>query len=103
MARLLAIFQQPKDPAAFDAHYYNVHIPLTKTVPGLKSYEVSRGDVMGMTGKHGVYLVAILEFESLEAIAAAMPSPEVQATIADLAKFASGGVDLMMSETTKII
>ena len=99
MAKLFAVYQQPKDPAAFDSYYYGKHVPLAKTIPGLKSYEVTTGDVMGMAGKHGVYLVAILEFESMEAIGAAMGSPQGQATAADLANFASAGVDVMMGAT----
>jgi uncharacterized protein (TIGR02118 family) len=102
MAKLFAIYQQPKDPAAFDSYYFGKHVPLAKTIPGLKSYEVTRGDVMGMAGKHGVYLVAILEFESMAAIGAAMASPQGQATAADLANFASAGVDVMMGETQMV-
>ena len=102
MAKLFAIYQQPKDPAAFDSYYFNTHVPLAKTIPGLRSYEVTRGDVMGMGGKHKVYLVATLEFDSMESIASAMASPQGQATAADLANFASAGVDVMMSETAKI-
>jgi len=55
-----------------------------------------------MAGKHGVYLVAVLEFDSMEAIAAAMVSPQGQATAADLGNFASAGVDVMMAETAMI-
>jgi uncharacterized protein (TIGR02118 family) len=99
MAKLFAVYQQPKDPAAFDSYYFNRHVPLAKTIPGLKSYEVTRGDVMGLAGKHGVYLVAILEFESMESIGAAMASPQGRATAADLANFAGAGVDVMMGET----
>ncbi len=102
MAKLFAIYQQPKDPAAFDRYYFGTHVPLAKTIPGLMSYEVTRGDVMGMGGKHGTYLVAVLEFASLQAIGAAMASPQGQATAADLANFASAGVDVMMGETERI-
>ena len=102
MAKLFAVYQQPKDPAAFDSHYFNKHVPLAKTIPGLKSYEVTKGDVMGMAGKHGVYLVATLEFESMAAIGAAMASPQGQATAADLANFAAAGVDVMMGDTQLI-
>ena len=102
MAKLLAIYQQPEDPAAFDSYYFGKHVPLAKTIPGLKSYEVTRGDVMGMAGKHGAYLVAILEFESMAAIGAAMSSPQGQATAADLANFATAGVDVMMGETRRV-
>jgi len=102
MAKLLAIYRQPEDPAAFDSYYFGKHVPLAKTIPGLKSYEVTRGDVMGMAGKHGAYLVAILEFESMAAIGAAMSSPQGQATAADLANFATAGVDVMMGETRRV-
>lgn len=99
MAKLFAIYQQPTDPAAFDNYYFNKHVPLAKTIPGLRSYEVTRGDVMGMAGKHGVYLVAILEFDSMAAVGAAMASEQGKATAADLANFATAGVDVMMGET----
>lgn len=102
MAKLFAIYQQPKDAAAFDSYYFNTHVPLAKTIPGLLSYEVTRGNVMGMGGKHGVYLVAILEFASMEAIGAAMASAQGQATAADLANFASAGVEVMMGETARV-
>ena len=102
MAKLFAIYQQPKDAAAFDKYHYNTHVPLAKSIPGLRSYEVTRGDVMGMAGKHSAYLVAVLEFDSLAAIGAAMASPEGQATAADLANFASSGVDVMMGDTATI-
>ncbi len=102
MAKLFAIYQQPKDPAAFDHYYFNIHVPLAKTIPGLRSYEVTRGDVMGMSGKHGAYLVAVLAFDSMEAIAAAMSSPQGQAVAGDLANFATAGVDVMTAETAMI-
>ena len=83
----------------FDHYYFNKHVPLAKTIPGLRSYEVTHGDVMGMTGKHGAYLIAVLEFDSMAAIQAAMASPQGQAASADLANFSSAGVDVMISET----
>ena len=77
-------------------------MPLAKTLPGLRSYEVTHGDVIGMAGKHGVYLVAILEFDSMSAIQAAMASPQGEATAADLANFAGAGVDVMMGQTRRV-
>lgn len=99
MAKLFAIYQQPKDVTAFDDYYFNKHVPLAKTIPGLLSYEVTQADVMGMAGKHPVYLIAVLEFASMAAIGLALTSAEGQAAAADLVNFASAGVDLMMSET----
>ena len=102
MAKLYAIYQQPADPAAFDTYYYGTHVPLAKKIPGLRGYEVTRGDVMGMAGKHAVYLIATLSFDSMAAIAEAMASPEGRATAADLANFASAGVDVMMGDIATV-
>ena len=102
MAKLYAIYQQPTDPAQFDAYYFNTHVPLAKTIPGLRSYEVSKGDVMGMGGKHAVYLVATLEFDSMAAIGTAMASAQGQAAAADLPNFAAAGVDIMMADTMTV-
>jgi uncharacterized protein (TIGR02118 family) len=102
MAKLFAIYQQPADPAAFDRHYLDTHVPLVKKIPGLRSYEVTRGDVMGMGGKHAVYLVAARGFDSMAAVAAGMGSAEGQATAADLANFAQAGVDVMMADSEMI-
>ena len=99
MANLYAIYQQPADEAAFNNHYFHKHVPLAKTIPGLRGYEVTQGDVMGMGGKHGAYLIATLKFDSVAAIQAGMASPEGQAVAADLANFASAGVDVMVGDT----
>ena len=102
MAMLIAIYKQPVDQAAFDQYYFDKHVPLAKTIPGLRSYEVSKDNVMGMGGKHDAYLVALLEFDSLAAIGEAMASPQGQATAADLANFAEAGFDVMMSDTRQV-
>jgi len=102
MAKLFAVYQQPADSAAFDDHYFNKHVPLAKALPGLRRYEVTQGDVLGVAGKHGAYLVAVLEFDSLQALQAALASPQGQATAADLGNFAGAGVDLLMAETRQV-
>jgi uncharacterized protein (TIGR02118 family) len=36
MAKIVALYKEPADPAAFDAYYYSTHVPLAKTLPGLR-------------------------------------------------------------------
>jgi len=48
------------------------------------------------------YLIAVLTFDSLAAIQSALTTPEGQATAADLAKFATGGVDLYAADDESI-
>lgn len=95
MARLVALYRKPKDPAAFDRYYAATHIPLAKRVPGLRRYSVSRGPVASASGASDLHLVATLYFDTLPDIHAALASSEGQAAAGDLSNFADGGVDLV--------
>ena len=101
MAKLLVLYKTPTDAAAFDKYYAETHIPIAKKIPGLRSYEISRGPVASPAGDFGVHLVATLTFDSLAAIQAAFASPEGQAAGADVQMFATGGVDMLMFETAE--
>jgi uncharacterized protein (TIGR02118 family) len=94
MARLVAMYNTPTDKAAFDGYYFNKHVPLAKTVPGLRKYEVSTGPVMGMAGPTDIYLIATLHFDTIAAIGEALGTDAGKATAADLANFAGAGVDI---------
>lgn len=102
MASLIAMYGIPADPAAFDRYYYETHVPLAKKVPGLRRYEVTTGPVTTLEGPVGHHLIATLTFDSLAAIRAALASPEGQATAADLANFATGGVSLYIADTRTV-
>jgi uncharacterized protein (TIGR02118 family) len=99
MADVVVLYKTPKDPAAFDKHYAETHIPLAKKMPGLRKYQVSRGPVATPAGPSGTYLVATLTFDSMAAVQNAFGSAEGQATAADVPKFASGGADIMFFDT----
>lgn len=45
MAHVLALYKKPADAAAFDADYHGTHVPIAKTLPGLRSYEISSGPI----------------------------------------------------------
>lgn len=96
MARMVVIYKMPKDPAAFDRHYFGVHVPLAKKIPGLRKYEVSRGPIVAPTGGGNFHLVATLHFDDLAAIQRAFASPEGQAAAADRKKFAPDDADVLM-------
>ena len=102
MATLLVQYNIPADAAAFDAYYFGTHVPLAKTIPGLRKYEVSAGPVGTPQGPSAFHLIAALTFDSMEAIGAAFASKEGQATAADVAKFAQAGVQMTMYETRTI-
>jgi uncharacterized protein (TIGR02118 family) len=98
LARLIAIYGTPKDTAAFDAYYFETHVPLAKSIPGLTRYEVSVGAVATPASSRRVHLVATMHFATLDALHAAMRSPAGRAVARDLVKFASGGVELFMMD-----
>ncbi|POX45894.1 EthD family reductase [Streptomyces sp. Ru72] len=83
--RFLALYETPADPEAFDRHYRQVHIPLGRRLPGLRRYTVSR-DVAGVRGGAPYYLVAELEWETMDDLRAAFGSPEGRAAAGDAAR-----------------
>lgn len=102
MAKLVVLYKKPADAAAFDAYYFNKHVPLAKTIPGLRAYEVSNGAIGTPQGPSALHLIATLTFDSMAAIGAAFASKEGQAAAADVANFAQAGVEMQMFETKMV-
>lgn len=95
MARMLVVYRHPKDPVAFERHYFQTHIPLAKTLPGLRKYEVSRGPLRGPSAAE-YFLVGALHFDDLAAIDRAFASPEGKACAADREILAPNREDFLM-------
>jgi uncharacterized protein (TIGR02118 family) len=102
MARMVVLYKTPKDPAAFDKHYFEKHVPLAKTIPGLRKYEVNKGPIMTPQGPSALHLIAVLHFDNMDAIQKAFASPEGQAAGADVATFATGGADVLILDTREV-
>lgn len=94
--KLMALYAQPDDPAAFDAHYRDVHTPLVQKVPGLLELRVNRVK-RKLMGNADLYLIAELVFADQASFDAAMASPENAASGADLANFAAGKVTVLIA------
>lgn len=95
MARMLVIYKTPQDPAAFDKHYFEVHVPLAHKLPGLRKYAVSRGPVTTLAGAEP-YMVAMLTFDSVAAIKAAFASEAGAACAEDRRHFAPDPAQFQM-------
>ena len=102
MARLVVLYGAPKDAAAFDAHYFEKHVPLAWTIPGLRAYDVSHGPVATPGGPAPYHLIATLTFDDVAAIQAAFASPQGLAAAADVQSFATGGVDMLIFEARAV-
>ena len=96
MARMVVIYRTPKDPKAFEEHYFNVHVPLAKKLPGLTKYETSKGPIVGMAGAIDPYFIATLHFESLNAIKSAFATELGQRCAADRRVLAPNDQDVQM-------
>jgi uncharacterized protein (TIGR02118 family) len=103
MVKLQVLYGHPKDPAAFEAYYWGPHTPIALKVPGLRRFEASK--VLGAPGggQPAYYRTADLFFDDMNALTAALSSPEGQAAANDLSNFATGGVTLMVVETQDLL
>ena len=98
MVRLLVLFNPPEDPAAFDKHYNEIHVPLVKQWPGVLRYTVSRN----LRAASKYYLVAEIDFADKDALRSALASPAGQEATADVAKFATTGSVSLIYEVAEV-
>jgi uncharacterized protein (TIGR02118 family) len=96
MAQMIVIYRAPKNPAAFDRHYFEVHVPLARQLPGLRSFEASRGPIISLYGAAEAHLASTLRFDSLSAINAAFTSECGRACAADRQQLAPHAHDVQM-------
>jgi len=48
VVKLTVLYGPPQDPAAFDEHYENIHVPLAAQIPNVQRFEAGRA--VGMDG-----------------------------------------------------
>jgi uncharacterized protein (TIGR02118 family) len=103
MVRLLVLYGQPVDPAAFDKYYRETHIPLAKRMKGLKKWTVGKvtGSADGKPSPY--YYIADLYLENRAAFDELLASPEGRAAVADVPNYATGGVTFLYTEVEELI
>ena len=97
MVKLVALYKKPEDAAAFEQHYYNVHMPLTEKIPGLKHVEISKftGSPMGEC-EH--ILMCEMYYDNMDDLKAGMSSPEGRAAGKDVMNFGKGLATFLIAE-----
>ena len=65
---MTVIYKTPKDKDFFERHYFDVHVPLAKQLPGLIKYEINDGPIISTTGNSETYRIANLYFDTLDAM-----------------------------------
>lgn len=102
MVRLLVLYGHPRDPAAFDRYYRDVHLGIARRMKGLRRWTVGKvqGTPDGQSGPY--YYVADLYMESRAEFEALLASPEGQAAVADVPNYATGGVTFLYTEVEEV-
>ncbi|MGA8575724.1 MAG: EthD family reductase [Candidatus Cybelea sp.] len=89
-AVMLTLWAKTKDPDAFDTYYVTTHAPLVKQLPGLTSYEISKGPITQELSQQSPYhMISIIGFDSMAALTSAIESPAGKAMVDDLKNFAA--------------
>ncbi len=94
--KLIALYKQPENPAAFNEAYFNTHLPLLNKVPGLQKTEIVHFTRTIMGDQY--FLMAIMHFADEEDRRLAMRSPEMAAAGENLNTFAEGLVTLLYAD-----
>lgn len=86
MYKMIAIYKQPSDAAAFDV-WYNEHKNIAKNIPLVHEFRFNK-ITGGPRGASELYLIAELVFKTIEDFKTAMGSPENMAAGKDAFGFA---------------
>lgn len=89
MAKMVVIYDQPKDQEGFENYYFNVHVPLAQKLPHLKNAEIHRV-LKAQNITEQPYLFVELHFETPQELTQALSSPEgrdVQGDVLNLMPF----------------
>ncbi|HVL82532.1 MAG TPA: EthD family reductase [Actinomycetota bacterium] len=100
-ARLIAVYRKPDDPDTFDTHYNDVHLPLARTMPGIRKVEVHRAR-KALIGDDDNYIVTVMHFDDAEALERATSSEEGMAAGKDAYKLSGGTVKLFVAECEEV-
>jgi len=98
MVKITVLYGHPDDPAAFERHYNDVHIPLVNAMPNLRRFEKALvvGTIDGSAPPY--YRVAELYFDSEEEWRASSATPEGRAPGEDVPNYATGGATVLIAE-----
>jgi uncharacterized protein (TIGR02118 family) len=98
MVKVIVLYAQPSDPAAFEEHYANTHLPLAAKMPNVRRFEASRVVATPDGSEPPYYRIAELWYDSHEDLQGSTGSSEGSTTLADIPNFATGGATVLISE-----
>ncbi len=95
MIKITVLYGHPTDAAAFEKYYAETHLPIVGKMSGFERAELTKFLDAPDGAEAEYYRMAEFWFANIDAMQASMGSPEGQATAADLANFATGGVKML--------
>ena len=96
MPRLVALYNVPDDPTAFDAHYRDVHGPIVDRYPNIRGVRLTTP--IGFAGRTAPFhLMAEMAFDTDADLEAALSSEAGIESARDLRNFAGAGVTLFIA------
>ncbi len=98
MVKVTVLYGHPENTEVFEKYYYETHLPIAGKIPNVKKVELTKFIGTPEGASPSQYRMAEVYFDNLNDLQAGMGSGEGQATVADLANFATGGVDVMIGE-----
>jgi uncharacterized protein (TIGR02118 family) len=91
MYRLTVLYGHPQDPAEFDRYYHQVHLPLARKMPGLQGWTIGKCESAVPGEPPPYYLIVGLYAHTRADLETMLATPEGQAAVADVDRFATGG------------
>jgi uncharacterized protein (TIGR02118 family) len=96
MPRLIALYNVPDDPDAFDAHYRDVHAGIIARYPNVRGVRLTKP--AGVAGREAPFhLMAEMVFDSAADLDAALMSEAGAESARDLRNFAGAGITLFIA------
>src|SRR5665213_4555079 len=96
--KLTVVYDNPKDPAAFEQHYNSIHVPLAQKIPGVRRAELAKVFPKEDGSPTPAYRVAELHFDDYASSLKAIANPEGHALIADAKTLGSSGVKFLLCD-----
>ena len=98
MIKATVLYGHPESPDAFEKYYEETHAKLVEKMAGIQKFEVTKFLSNPDGSNAAFYRMAELYFAGPAEMQQSFSAPEGQATAADLANFATGGVTMLFGE-----
>jgi uncharacterized protein (TIGR02118 family) len=98
MIKCIVLYNFPPDQEEFEDHYFDVHLPLSSKLPGLRRREFAKFTDGPGAQPPAYYRIAELYFDDRSSMQRAFASEEGRTALADREQMATSGVTVLWAE-----